>query len=354
MNKTSIEWTHRPETGGAAGGFTWNPIRARLIGASHKARSGTFCTRISPGCTHCYASAINKRFGNGLEYTVPNLEQIEFFVSDKILHEPLHRKAASTIFVGDMFDLFHESIPTEMLDSVFSVIDRAYWHTFQILTKRADRMRTYFFDEFLAKRIEELHPAFMTERAGWCSLPMSHVWLGVSVESQKYADERIPLLLQTPAAVRFLSVEPMLEAVEVHLGESDCDHSCSQTGIDTTPCGPNKVWGCDICRRWQLDWKGCDQSGISWVICGGESGPGSRPFNLAWAESLQAQCKAANTALFMKQLGSRPVATCKDPSLPDVEINYVKGKSSKGGDPSEWPESLRIRKFPSTEKLVTA
>jgi protein gp37 len=110
MNRTSIEWCNRPETRGPVGAMTWNPIRARLKGASHKARSGTFCTRLSPGCTHCYASTINKRFGNGLEFTVPNLEQIEFFVDERFLEQPLQQKKPCTIFVGDMFDLFHEAI----------------------------------------------------------------------------------------------------------------------------------------------------------------------------------------------------------------------------------------------------
>src|ERR1700676_606427 len=118
VNKTSIEWTHRPETGAAAGGFTWNPIRARLKDASPKARSGTFCTRISPGCTHCYASTINKRFGTGAEYTVPNLAEHEFFIDDRILQEPVRRKKPATIFVGDMFDLFHEAIDVVFLGRV--------------------------------------------------------------------------------------------------------------------------------------------------------------------------------------------------------------------------------------------
>jgi protein gp37 len=140
VNKTSIEWTHRPETGGANGGFTWNPIRARLIGSSPKTRSGTFCTRISPGCTHCYASTINKRFGNGLEFTVPNLEKIEFFVDERMLEEPLRRKKPATIFVGDMFDLFHQAIPQEMVAEVLRVAWKLPRHTFQFLTKRAERL----------------------------------------------------------------------------------------------------------------------------------------------------------------------------------------------------------------------
>lgn len=143
MNKTSIEWTD----------YTWNPIRARLkmrpidcncscakCAASNRSRmstfseydkhchkssclvrTGTFCTRISPGCTNCYASVINKRFGTGLEYTVPNLEKHEFFIDERILEQPPRRKKPARIFVGDMFDLFHEAIPKELIDQVFNV-----------------------------------------------------------------------------------------------------------------------------------------------------------------------------------------------------------------------------------------
>ena len=218
MNKTSIEWTHRPETGGEAGGFTWNPIRAKAA-VPNGHRAGTFCTRISPGCLHCYASTINKRFGNGLEFTVPNLEKVEFFIDEKILAEPLRRKKPATIFVGDMFDLFHEAIPQELIAMVFGVIASAGWHTFQVLTKRATRMQALIADvseeSFGCSVNEEWYVNRLNGVDGLWNWPLPNLWLGVSVESQQYADERIPLLLQTPAAVRFLSVEPMLEAVDV-------------------------------------------------------------------------------------------------------------------------------------------
>jgi protein gp37 len=306
VNKTSIEWTHRPETGGADGGFTWNPIRARLKGASPKARSGTACTKISPGCANCYASTINRRFGTGLEFTVPNLEKIEFFIDERILAEPLKRKKPATIFVGDMFDLFHEAITFSLIERVFTVACAANWHTLQLLTKRADRMFEFFAQ--WSRMTRDFGPL-------WPNMwPQKHIWPGVSVESQKYADERIPLLLQTPAGVRFLSVEPMLEAVD--LG----------------------------------DYKPLDVY-IDWVICGGESGPGARPFNLAWAESLMEQCKDAGVPFFMKQIGSNPVNSATARLLPKAHSTE---RDRKGGDPSEWPEHLRVRQFPGAEKLVTA
>ncbi len=176
----------------------------KINGASQKARSGTFCTRISPGCQHCYASTINKRFGNGLEFTVPNLEQIEFFIDERILEEPLRAKKPCTIFVGDMFDLFHEAIPVEMIGDVFDAM--AQRPAAHVSSSHQARRRKCF---------DLLPHAACRLWTTWRDWTRPNVWLGVSVESQKYADERIPLLLQTPAAVRFLSVEPMLEAVDL-------------------------------------------------------------------------------------------------------------------------------------------
>ena len=345
MNKTSIEWTHRPETGGAAGGFTWNPIRAALKGfqspeaAKHTHRKGTFCTRISPGCTNCYASVINKRFGNGLEYTVPNLEKVEFFLSQKILETPLRKVRSCTIFGGDMYDMFHESIPDDLIDRAITVVALSQWHTYQFLTKRADRMMKYFraltWDRILecanqnweggehgvgAYNLCSVAALGKKKRLAlyddWTAFnrlakpPLENLWLGTSVESQKYADERIPLLLQTPAAVRFLSVEPMLEAVDIN------DR-----------------------RDWLMPAIGKpeDAPRVDWVICGGESGTGARPFNLAWAESLQEQCKVAGVAFFMKQVGSHVIQ--------DGERRRKRDR--KGGDMHEWPHSLRVREFPA-------
>ncbi len=187
--------------------------------------------------------------------------------------------------------------------------------------------------------------------------PPAHIWLGVSVESQKYADERIPLLLQTPAAVRFLSVEPMLEAVDLEnlpsaSGIGRYLNCLSNAGADPGALIPSK---------------------IDWVICGGESGPGARGFNLAWAESLLGQCRDAGVPFFMKQAGSVPVM---DESAWSEKYSPMRGlaaekrywlkashdkraplgcvplvmKDRKGGDPAEWPELLRVREFPTSQK----
>jgi protein gp37 len=283
MNSTTIEWTHRPETGGAAGGFTWNPIRFR----GPDGKTGTMCSHCSPGCLHCYAEAINKRFGTGQAYNLPELQRGEFYIDERILAEPLRRKKPATIFVGDMFDLFHEAIAEQLIEQVFLTIVEAKQHIFQILTKRAERMQNWVSCRMFR--------------------PHSHIWLGVSVEDQQRADERIPLLLQTPAAVRFLSVEPMLEAINLSKliamperdGPNDNYWSCSLCGCNFDPGDAHE---CPL---------GFDTQKLDWIICGGESGPGARPFNLAWGESLLAQCKAAGVPFLMKQVGSKPVCDGK-------------------------------------------
>jgi protein gp37 len=305
MNNTTIEWCARPGTLPK----TWNPIRARIKG-NGGLRSGTFCTRISPGCTNCYASVINKRFGNGLEYTVPNLENVEFF----LLQQPLKTKTPCTIFCGDMFDLFHEAINFGLIGDVLATICEAKQHTFQLLTKRAARMKECF---------------------EWMQIysPIPNVWLGVSVESQKYADERIPLLLQTPASIRFLSVEPQLEAVDLtRYFRCNCEVAPKNDQF-APPWSHGET--CPYRAR------------IHQVIVGGESSPHARPFNLAWAESLQDQCKSAGVSFFMKQIGSNSFWPCSKREDGISGTIFPKPKDRKGGDPSEWPESLRVREFPA-------
>jgi protein gp37 len=300
MNKTSIEWTE----------FTWNPIHARR---KSDGKVGNFCTRISPGCTHCYAASINKRFGNGYDYTVPNLENVEFFLDEKELQAPFKLKKPSKIFVGDMFDLFHERIPGEFIAEVLRIAGLADQHTFQFLTKRASRMQ----------RIVSLL------RDAWGQLP-DRLWFGVSVEDEERAQERIPFLQATPVEIKFLSIEPQLEKIIPDLRE------------------------------------------ISWVIVGGESGHGARPMHPEWARSLRDQCASADVPFFFKQWGEwQPHQEPPDPQgsyhggiflLPSGQFgnqgDWWEGRAhamdrvgkAKAGhvlDGREWLE------FP-TERLVTA
>jgi len=324
MSDTKIEWATK----------TWNPV--------------TGCTKVSPGCAHCYAETLTKRFAgqqgypaeyrpwtpeNAGENVVPHPERLD---------APLHWKKPQRVFVNSMSDLFHENVPDEFIDRVFGVMGWADKHTFQVLTKRPERMRRYLSDPDRLRRIEEAScivcgatpgglcgfPGDDCGLVGFDEWPLPNVHLGVSVENQHWADVRIPLLLQTPAAVRFLSCEPLLAPV------------------DLAPYSPEGVqW------NWLLPDGGLGQENagddgehVSWVIVGGESGPGARPMDIAWVRSIRDQCSAAGVALFVKQLGKRPVG------LPPLRA--VRKGDNANRAIETWPEDLRIREFPKSEQEV--
>ncbi len=280
MSKTNIEWCDA----------VWNPVRG--------------CSRVSPGCVNCYAERQALRFSrdpvdafygfvkisNGHPQWTGRIELVE-----SKLTEPLRWKQPKRIFVNSMSDLFHEALPDSDIFKVFVVMGASQRHTFQILTKRPRRML-----ELISEGKCEGFP-------GW---PLPNVWLGVSVENQATADERIPLLLQTPAAVRFVSYEPALGPVDFS----------EYLNVDRCP--------------------GC--RGIDWIIVGGESGPGARPFDIAWARNTVAQCKAAGVACFVKQLGALPVDSFYSEDAP-APLRLI---DRKGGDMAEWPVDLRVREFP--------
>lgn len=213
MANSKIEWTKS----------TWNPL--------------TGCTKISPGCKHCYAERMAMRlqsmgmekYRNGFKLTL----------HPEVLEEPLHWEKPQLIFVNSMSDLFHKEVPVEFIQKIFEVIERAHWHTFQILTKRAERLL-------------ELDP-----HIDW----PQNVWMGVSVESSDYI-YRVHLLCQTNAAVKFISCEPLLGPL------------------------PN-----------------LPLEQINWVIVGGESGPKARPMNPDWVREIRDQCQKAQVPFFFKQWG---------------------------------------------------
>ena len=263
---TKIEWTEE----------TWNPI----IG----------CSKVSPGCDNCYAERMACRLAhmdnrNYQDVTGSNSNRTWFdnwngktaFV-ESALEKPLHWKKPRRIFVCSMGDLFHESVPFEWIDKVFAVMAICPHHTFQVLTKRPGRMLDYLSDPKTQIGIPgvcssktntkiDLNKFFAA--AGW---PIKNVMLGVTAENQEQADKRIPILLQIPAAKRFVSVEPMLGPVDLEKNISE---------------------HCLIKPAAFLDW----------VICGGESGPGARPMYPDWVRSLRDQCKAAGVPFFFKQWG---------------------------------------------------
>ena len=308
-DKSGIEWTEA----------TWNPIAG--------------CSIISPGCTNCYAmktaARLEKMGGKTAEKYQGLTTQTKagpvwnntVRLDPNSLDKPRQWQRPRRIFVNSMSDLFHEKIPDAWIDQIFARMALTPHHTYQILTKRADRMREYLTAHtgawdigHAAGRIAEAIQTLRTDkspvgpvphlRPGVPWWPLSNVWLGVSVEDQTRANERIPDLLATPAAIRFVSAEPLLGPVQ--FSHMDVENT-APTGfyVINALTGRNSDMG-----------RPCpDVPRLDWVICGGESGPAARPMHPDWARSLRDQCAAAGVAFFMKQM-SGPVKS-RMPAIPD-------------------------------------
>jgi protein gp37 len=216
--RSTIEWTDA----------TWNPVRG--------------CTKISPGCKHCYAETFAERFRGVKGH--PYEQGFDLRLVPEKLMEPLRWRAPRRIFVNSMSDLFQDGVPDNYIQSVADVMVQAHWHTYQILTKRSPRMR-----DLLKTKLR-------------FAAAKPHIWWGTSVEDKKYGVPRIEHLRSAPARVRFLSIEPLLE-----------------------------------------DLGALNLSGIDWVIVGGESGPGARPMKREWVISVRRQCRQQNVPFFFKQWG---------------------------------------------------
>lgn len=245
MSKTTIEWCVRPGTHPE----TWNPV--------------TGCTKVSQGCKNCYAETMHKRLRAMGQEKYQNNFLAGAREQPSALSIPFKWKKPRTVFVNSMSDLFHYSIGTEFLNKVFAVMMMSPQHTFIILTKRPERMKEYFKNEFFRNVSTEILP---------------NVWLGVSVEDQAAADERIPLLFHVPAAVRFISCEPLLGQVDL------TDYLFNQ--YYTEPYNPTDPI-----------------INIDWVIAGGESGKNARPMHPDWVRQLRDQCISAEVPFFFKQWG---------------------------------------------------
>ncbi len=215
---SQIEWTDA----------TWNPVRG--------------CTKITPGCDHCYAETFAERFRGVPGH--PYEQGFDLRLIPEKLAEPLRWKTPKMVFVNSMSDLFHKDVPEDYVEAVCRTMERANWHTYQVLTKRSSRMRN-----MLQTRLQ-------------FAAGLPHIWWGVSVEDRAHGLPRVEHLRQAPAVVRFLSIEPLLE----DLGEINLE-------------------------------------GIHWVIVGGESGPGARPMRKEWVLSLKEQCDKAQVPFFFKQWG---------------------------------------------------
>lgn len=269
------------------------------------------------------------------------------------LNQPLRWKKPVRVFVNSMSDLFHESVSDEFILNVFTVMAVAKQHTFQVLTKRPERMQRLL-SSWRADDIYTYWHGYSGEPAEIYSWPLPNVWLGASVENQKYADERIPLLRRTPAALRFISYEPALGPIELTYNRMCGAMGWGPPSPPPRPDTPSAVVAADLVQQsqWVLG-----PNRISWVIVGGESGPGARPFDVAWGRSIVQQCAAAGVACFVKQLGAHPTEDDRDLSRWPSDTRFreddsaggryvVSLKDRKGGDMSEWPEDLRVRQFP--------
>lgn len=273
-DNTAIEWTDA----------TWNPL---LVRDNSTGKVGYHCEKVSEACTHCYAETFNSRKlphrGTGHPYARKSLQMVTPFVDEKTLQQPIRWTRGRRIFVCSMTDIFGDWYTDEQITQLFDVMLRTPQHTYQILTKRPERMATYF--------------------QGY-SFPPKNIWAGTTIENQQRADERVLHLCNTPAAVRFLSIEPLLGPVDL------LRIKCPKLAKPGTTNEPHRV---DVLRGgyWEdrdVGWKGfvnhSDFPGrIGWVIVGGESGRAARPMNPEWVVSLRDQCRDAHVPFFLKQWG---------------------------------------------------
>lgn len=306
---TKIEWTDA----------TWNPI--------------TGCSVVSPGCTNCYAM---KLAGTRLKHH-PSRDGLtrdskagpvwtgDVRFNPDWLDQPLRWKKPRMIFVCAHGDLFAEGVKDEWLDQIFAVMALAPQHTFQVLTKRPERMRDYLTGRLLEHRFVAAQVQFkfpIPSPGRWPHMPLPNVWCGVSVEDQRRAEERIPILLDTRAAIRWISAEPLLGPVDLRAYLPKCQQYCSH--------------GCTA-----LGDEECDKYGakLDWIVAGGESGGGARPMHPDWARTLRDQCASAGVPFLFKQWGNhRPCSDATGPYMLRVPKAEA-GRMLDGIEHNGFPEA---------------
>lgn len=289
MGKTSIEWTSTilPD-GTVRPGYTFNP----WVG----------CTKISPGCDHCYAESWAKRTGSPQLWGDGDRRR----TTAQNWRQPIKWNAAAEangtrarVFCASLADVFDNTVPEEWRRDLFELISQTTHLDWLLLTKRIGKASEMIMEALRAMRIE---------RALW---PWDNVWLGATVVNQEEADRDIPKLLATPARIRFLSMEPLLGPVDfAGRWVEHKDPRMHETTLEA----------------------------LDWVIVGGESGGGARQIETQWIEDIQAQCRAVNVPIFIKQLGRFPIAN---------SVEFLAMRDSKGGDMAEWPVRMRVREFPA-------
>lgn len=307
---------------------TWNPVAG--------------CSIVSPACTNCYAmsvAAMIERASGGRTHYAGTTKTVNgkpvwtgklVMAPEHIVTAPLRWKRPRRVFVNSMSDLFHEDMPDKWIDRVFAIMALSPQHTFQVLTKRPERMRRYMTSAM--GRIADLIIAMRRERGdispviplphitpGHAWWPLANVWLGVTAEDQARADERVPSLLETPAAIRFVSAEPLLGPIGFRQFRIPAEpHSQTHDALSgyssDTPFGLIKAGLPDRFGRGRLDW----------IIVGGESGPGARPTHPDWVRAIRDDCAAAGVAFHLKQVT----------------------ENGKKVPIDRWPADLRIQEFP--------
>lgn len=268
MSATSIEWVIGPD---GSRGHTVNPIRFRNL---ETGKVGHYCEKIASGCKNCYSSTMQKPYLSGLEFVASNKDKGELFFEEKVLDEVLRRRKSTGYFWADMTDLLGSWVPDEWIDNIIGTIWATPGHRHYVLTKRAQRAAELLPRLYAKWDKQELDAETAADCAGRSfhrspELPPSNLWLGASASTRPDLDAQIEHLRATPAAVRFLSLEPLI-----------------------------------------ADLGTIDLSGIGWVIVGGESGPGARPMDENWVRSIRDQCESAGVPFFYKQRldGGRKVA----------------------------------------------
>ena len=305
---SKIEWTDA----------SWNPIVAvdRKTG-----KVGWHCEKVSEGCRNCYAAAINHRNlpgrGTGLPYTRSSRDKVRIEIHEKTLLAPLKWRKPRMVFVCSMSDLFAEFVSDEQIQAVFGLMSSCGQHTFQVLTKRPERMAEWFESNTLSecqaefvvrtegrewrtqcRGLDRLRDTSAINGSGGNSWPLPNVWLGCSVEGQEQADKRIPHLLRCPAAVRFLSCEPLLGPIDLFANDEhhELEEGFPEGGFLHTSDCPGF---CDYaCGGQEYEGKSID-----WVIVGGESGHNARPMHPDWARSIRDKCQTAEVPFFFKKCG---------------------------------------------------
>ncbi len=306
---TKIEWTDE----------TWNPIRARN---KQTGGLGHFCVHASDGCRNCYAERLQPRWGNNIRFARQDREKVDLFLDEKVLVKPLKWQRGRKIFPCDMTDFALEDHPDKWLDAIFAVAALSPRHTYQMLTKRAERLYRYMTEwpqgSARVHHVFSAVHAILNDAAGkkeWSSSdpefaaaeeavkvwPLPNVWLGVSAEDEKNFEERVYWLRQTPAVKRWVSAEPLLSEFnpEAALGRGDVD----------------------------------------WIVAGGESGPKARPCTIGHIRTIVNSCAGAGVAVFVKQLGKVPVNR-------EGVAHELTFDARKGGDLRDFPEDLQVREFP--------